>query len=442
MHRCYILCCNPLGLQANFLIFLNFIPSNFPIMTKITLVLFFILCTACTKLFNDKQTSANDNPTGVLYINTIGQITKTDATNDSTYWITGLINITNSAYNPLVFDTNFYYHGNHLGITCYSLQTGLPAWTYNWPAFDNAIPFREPAFKDSLVFFTAPTSVWDYAYLHCLKKKNGSLVWKLKIDSGNVYNNFNSTPVVYNDKVIVVTRNPNDKLYLNAFAISNGIKLWSMPLKNSVHSKMILQNGKVYSGYGSTITCHDANTGSQIWETDLPLSTCWRTFCFMDQEKMIIEKIISNTDYKIFNVNISTGSIAQITDLKLNSSYAGNSQYIAPYGSAFRNNQLFIGHYLNADSIDMYAFEIPSLSQKWKQRFAHNIYGGQMPLATDKYLVFPVNDSYNNPPYNLSKMIFLDFKGTLIKKLSFISRETDVFVYKEAGIVYRQTPGF
>lgn len=395
----------------------------------------------CTKLFPDKTPSSNESSSGVLYINTVGQITKRDANTDSTYWISSLVNMANSAYNPLVFDSGFYYHGNHTGITCYNIQNGQPLWSFAWLAFDNAIPYREPAFKDSLVVFTAPTSVWDYAWLHCLKKKNGTLLWKIKIDSGNVYNNFNSTPVVYNNQVIVVTRNASDQLFLNAYSVTNATKLWSKPLKISTHAKLFLQNGRVYAAYGAVISCHDAASGQQIWETDLQQSSCWRTYSFIDNDKLVIEKIISNSDYKIFTINLITGSIIRNYDLKLTTSFAGNPQFLAPYGAAFASNTLFIGQYINSDSMEMYAFDINSMNQKWKQRFAHSIFGGQLPLATDKYLIFPINDTYNVAPFNQSKMIFLDFNGGLIKKLPFVSRETDVFAYKEGSVVYRQTPG-
>jgi hypothetical protein len=71
---------------------------------------------------------------------------------------------------------------------------------------------------------------------------------------------------------------------------------------------------------------------------------------------------------------------------------------------------------------------------KWEKRFASYYYSYLTPVPTDKYLVFPINNSYLNAR---SIMYFLDLDGKLITGIPYNANYTDGFVYVENGITYK-----
>lgn len=399
-----------------------------------------LLLIRCTSNFPDDEPPVNpDNPNGLFYVNVVGDFMKLDASTDSVYWKSGVLNLFNSSGNPMVFDSNYFYHGNYTSLTCYSAVTGLPVWTNSWLAFSDAITYREPAFNDSSIFFTSPTSVWDHGYLYCKNKRTGAARWEKKIDFGNVYNNFNGIPIVYGDRVITLTRDNNDQQYLTAFAVQTGDQAWSVPVSPTMRSKLSLLNGKIYSAFGPEALCYDASNGQLLWQKDLGVATAWWTHNFFDNDKLVVVKVLSNSQYKVLQLRKDNGDILQSQDLVVITSYAQNNQIISPTGCEVRSNRLYITSVNTIDSIDLFCYDLNNLSRKWKTTLENSLFTRQAPVLTDKYLVLPTNDQYDTPNQARSNMVFLDLSGKLVKKVPFNSVYTDGFVYKENGVLYRQS---
>lgn len=383
-----------------------------------------------------------DNPKGMLYINIVGQYMKLDASNDSVYWQAPTLYLFNSYRNPMTFNSDYFYHGNYTSMTCYSAVTGLSAWSFSWPAFGDAVSYQWPAFNDSLIFFSSPTSVWDHGALYCKNKKTGASFWQVPIDSGEVDTDFNGVPLLNGDKVISLTRNQNNEKHLTAFSIRTGDRLWSTPVGDKTASKWWLLDGRLYSAYGPEALCLDAATGKLLWETDINAPDAAWTYNFFDAGKLIVVKVLNNTDYKILQIQQSNGTITSTKDLAIPTTYAAQTQMIAPLGCAYGDNDLYIASFNDIDSLDILSYDITGMKQQWKKRLANSLFTGEAPILTDKYLVFPTNDQYNSPDPAHSNMIFLDHAGELVKKVPFHSTYVDGFVYKEDGIVYPQPQRF
>lgn len=407
--------------------------------TLLICIAFLASLSGCTKSYDEPETPpVKDNPNGMFYINVVGDFMKLQTSNDSVHWRSQNMNLFNSWNNPLTFDSNYFYHGNYNSITCYSTSSGLPVWGYSWLAFQDAISYREPAFNDSLIFFTAPTSVWDHGYLFCKNKRTGAAKWHQQIDSGGVYKSFNGIPLVVGDKVISLTRNQYDQKRLVAFSATTGTRLWSVAVNDSMSSKMWTVNGKIYSGYGPNATCYDAANGQLLWHTSLNSSAAWWSYNFVDGDKMIVVKTLNNSDYKIIQLQLSTGTITKSTDLTIPSTYTGVPQILAPLGCAYQNNKLYIASYYSIDSLELFSYDVNTMTQQWKTGIHNHLLTGQAPLATDKYIILPVNDKYDTPGQTVSNMLFLNLSGKEVRKIPYQSIYTDRFSYRENGVLYEQ----
>lgn len=243
-----------------------------------------------------------DNPNGMLYMEVPLNFVKLDVATDSVYWNSQVINGFGSWGNPIRFDSNYFYHGNYSGITCYSSATGLPVWTTSWLAFSDAINYREPAFNDSLIFFTSPTSEWDHGYLYCKNKRTGASVWQKQYDFGYVDTSVNGIPVLAGNSVIIKTRDQNNQRYLTAYAVQNGSQQWSVPVSIKLSDKLWAINGKIYAAYGPQAVCFDAASGQQLWNTDMNIPKARMTYNFFDGNKLIVVKALDNSNYKILQV--------------------------------------------------------------------------------------------------------------------------------------------
>jgi outer membrane protein assembly factor BamB len=405
--------------------------------------LLIVFC-GCTKNYPNPGISSpgHDNPNGIFYINVVGYFIKLDASNDSVYWWSQVLNLFNSADNPMTFDSNYFYHGNYTSMSCYSTATGLPVWSFNWLAFNDAISYREPVFNDSLIFFTSPTSAWDHGYLFCKNKRTGTSLWQKQLDFGGVYTSFNGIPVLNGDKVITLTRDLNDQKHLTAFSIQDGNQQWSIPVSNSMSSKLWLINGRLYSAHGPEAVCYDASTGQLLWQTNMNVPAAWWAYNFFDNDRLIAVKVLDNSHYTILQIQKDNGTIIRSSDLVIPTTYSQFSQVLAPLGCSYKASKLYIASFNAVDSLDIFCYDITSMSQQWKIRIANNLLTGQAPVLTDKYLVFPVNDQYNSPDPYQSKMIFLDHSGKLVNKVPFHSAYTDGFIYKENGVIYGQPRRF
>jgi outer membrane protein assembly factor BamB len=392
---------------------------------------------SCTKTLPDKPNIPPvSDANGILYVNVVGYFIKLDASTDSVNWWGQTMNLFNSSGNPITFDGDNFYHGNATGLTGYSTSSGSPLWEASWLAFDNAIPYQEPAFNDSLIFYAAPTSYWDYGYLHCRNTLTGALHWQIQLDSGDIETNFTGTPEVYNDKVFLLTRNHNNQKILKAFSISDGSVQWAVQVNDSTPSKFRVDNGRIYSAYGPTIFCLDAATGHTIWNTDVNVPSCWWTYDFMDGDRQIIVKVMDNVNYKVIIIQKSSGAVIGRQDLEVPTTLITNNAKIVPIGCAYRNNSLVIANFNTIDSMDIHSYDINTMSQKWTKRIANSIVCGGAPVLTDNYIIFPINLQYNTAVDKNSEFIFLDYSGNKVKELPFHSLYTDGFVYVENGQVY------
>lgn len=402
-----------------------------------------IFLTACTRAGDDNNPEPNpSSPNGTLYVNVVGEFMKLEPSTDSVYWRSPALIYNSSAGNPMTFDSGYFYFGNYMSITCYRASTGAVAWSHQWLAFSDAYTYREPAFKDSLIYFTYPTSVWDHGYLMCMKKRTGALVWKHQYDSGGVFTSFNGIPVISGDKVICMTRNANDQLILKAFNTLTGQLAWANPVSASMQNKLLEKNGRLYSAYANDAVCFDANTGQQLWKTDIKDPVYKYSYNFLANDKLVVVRVLNNYEYQVIQLNLNTGAVISSQHISLLTTYASFAQLIAPLGCSYRDNKLYLAHYYSIDSLDIYSFDASNASQLWTKRFANSLLTGLAPVLTDRYLIFPVNDQYNGPTPEKSNMIVLDLAGNLVKKVPFRSIYTDKMVYEENGVYYYQGQRF
>lgn len=374
----------------------------------------------------------NGKPGGSLYINVVGNFAKINTRDSSVVWTSQTVNLFGASGNPMTFDSNTFYHGNLYGITAYSTQTGISRWTFSWLAFSDALSYREPAFKDSLIFFTSPTNEWDHAYLYCLNKKTGQLYWKKQIDAGYPDVAFNATPMVVDDKVVVLTRDQTNHLHLSAFRISDAVQAWTTQPNDNLSLRLRLVDGKIYSTSNQYIICYNGTDGSLKWQTDTQLSAQNLTSTFFDQGKLVLVKNL-NQDYTILEMDINNGNVIKRSDLTVPTQF-GDPKY-APFGCNYRTNTLFVTTHYNFDTASIRAYDLSTLALKWEKRFAFYGFAYFVPLQTDKYLIFPINNTY---PAGNSDMYFLDFDGNLVTKIPFSANYTDGLAYMEDGILYKQ----
>lgn len=397
----------------------------------------------CTQAGDDTPgPDPSGSPNGMLYVNVVGEFMKLEPSTDSVYWRAPILIYNNSSGNPMTFDSGFFYFGNYMSMTCYRASTGSMVWTHSWLAFSDAYTYREPAFKDSLIFFTYPTSVWDHGYLMTMNKKTGAYYWKRQIDSGGVFTSFNGIPVVSGDKVICMTRNANDQSVLKAFNTLTGQEAWATPVNFSMQNKLLEKNGKLFSAYANEAVCFDATNGQVLWKTDIRNPIYKYTYNFIENDKLVVVRVLNNYEYQVIQLNLNSGTVISSQHISLLTTYASFSQLIAPLGCSYRNNKLYLAHYYSIDSMDMYAFDASNVSQLWTKRFANSLLTGLAPVLTDKYLIFPINDQYNGPTPEKSTMIMLDLSGNVVKKVPFRSVYTDKMVYEENGVVYSQGQHF
>lgn len=421
------------------------------ILANFTNILFccvsFVLLCGCSKHFDEEKQvqfppTPEDNPVGTLYINVVGDFIKVDVASDSEYWRSSTLFLFNSYRNPMTFDSNYFYHGNYMSMSCYNAATGQPVWTYSWLAFEDAISYQEPVFSGNQIFFTAPTSAWDHGYLYCKDKRTGTDLWQQQIDSGGVFTSFNGIPVLYGNKVITLTRDYNNNKRLKAYSITSGELVWSVPVSNSMSSKLWISDSKIYSAYGQEAICIDAENGQLLWQTDLNITDAWTTYNFFENDHMIVVKVLDNTHYKVFQLQKSNGAISDKKEVVIPSTYAQFDQQLAPLGCNYTGKQLFFTSYYSIDSLDITCMNVSNSAVKWKKRISNNLLTQQAPIITDKYIILPVNQHYNTPLQEHSEVLFLNLEGDVVKKVPFRSIYTDGFVYKENGTVYKQSTGF
>jgi outer membrane protein assembly factor BamB len=398
--------------------------------------LLLLLNIGCTKTDVIDDTPDNPQPTppnGTLYINGVGEFLKIDMKDSAVLWTSQTRNLAASFNNPMTFDSTSFYHGNTAGLTAYSTQTGIPRWSFSWIVINNnTIPYREPAFKDSLLFLTSPSNLWDRSYLHCLNKKTGVMYWKKQLDLGDVNIPFNTTPMIMNDKVIMLTRDANNRKRLTALNVADGAPMWNSGVNDSLSFHLTLKDGNIYSTSKQYIVCYNATDGSLKWQTDLNYSTFNATATFFEPGKLIIVKVL-NTEYKLFTINIADGSIIKQSSLSVPTQVQNTTT--APLGCNYVNNTLFVASRHNSDSASIKAYDFSNSALKWEKRFANYFYTEFTPLLSDEYLIFPINNTY---PNGKSVMYFLDFNGKVATGIPFNANYTAGFIYAKNGIIYKQ----
>ena len=396
-----------------------------------------IFITNCTKTdtLDDPQTTLHDNLTGSLYIDCAGWFVRIGI-KSGLIWSSDSRNLFGSNGNPMTFDTATFYHGNLYGLTAYSSQTGIPRWSFNWPAFDDAISYREPAFKDSLLFLTSPTNFMKHATLYCINKNNGARIWEKEIDSGNVFKGFNTTPMIVDNNVIVLTRNALSQISLSSFNATDASLAWKSEINDSLSFRLRLSDKKIYSTTTGQVICYDAVTGVLKWKTDLQQNHFKMTATFFEQNKIILVRE-ANNDYTIFTLDSVNGNVINKVTIPVPTDLPYPDY--ASLGCNYRNNTFFVASRQSNDTTTLRSYDLSTLSMKWEKRFANYINTEFTPLLTDKHLVFPINDSYPNAK---SKMYFLDLNGKISSNIPFDANYTAGFVYVVDGVIYKQENKF
>ena len=404
------------------------------------------LLLSCTATNPDPNPPVPDNPSGSIYINVVGYFSKFDVAKDSLLWSAMDLNLFNSYRNPLVLDSSGLYRGNYGGITCYNASTGLVSWSHSWIAFSDAINYREPVFNDTQVFYTTPTSVWDHGYLFCKNKFNGVSKWTVQIDSGDVFTGFNGVPLVVGDKVVTITRSQNNEKRLTAFSVQNGSRIWSVPVSSTIPSRLQTSGGNIFSLYGPEAFCFDATNGNQLWRTDLNAAASFKTYSFFENDKLVIVHINGNNQYKITQLQKGTGVVVSSRDLTVPTGpvFSSSGYPDAHRGCYYKNNKIYISSFENYDSLNLFAYDVNSLTQIWRKGLlAHTETVEGPPVFTDKYFILLLNTKKTtDPDYYGSKMVFIGYDGKLVKEVPFLAIYTDGFVYKENGVVFHQIPGY
>jgi outer membrane protein assembly factor BamB len=403
-------------------------------------LLLLLLLTGCTKtdVINDPLVdpqpttpAAGSKPNGILYINSVGQFTKINTVDSSVNWTSSTINLFGSAGCPMTFDSATFYHGNHSGLTAYSTQTGLRKWSFSWYASSDGISFREPAIKDSLLFVATPTSIWYPSFLYCLNKRTGAITWNKEIDKGYVDNPFNTTPMVIEDKVIVLTRDADNHKRLTAFKTGDGTQLWTTEINDSLSFRLKFVDGNIYSTSNRSVFCYNATDGALNWQTDLQQGASYMESSFFEKGKLILVNVLGK-DYTIVLMNTANGAVISKYTLAVPTEMADAGN--APLACNYYNNTLFVTTHHNFDTVSIRSYDLSNGAMKWEKRFANYYYSFFKPLLSDKYLVFPINTAY---PDGKSIMYFLDFNGKQITGIPFNANYNDGFVYVENGITYK-----
>lgn len=395
---------------------------------------------SCTKTMDNEDPSNPPvgspgnpgKPNGSLFINVVGYFIKINAADSSMVWGSETRNLFASFDNPMTFDTTAFYHGNYSAITAYSAQTGQPKWTVSWPAFNDAITYRKPAFKGENVLFTAPSSMWDHGYLYCADKNSGAIKWKVQLDYGFASYPFNTTPMVSENTVIVMTRDAENHKRLTAFNIADGVHVWNSEINDNLSFHLRLENGKIYSTTNQYAISYNAANGQMLWQTDLMLAEFKLTASFFEKDRLILVKV-KGTDYSLLTIDLANGSITKKASLNI-PTQIGDPDF-APMGSAYLSNKLFIATRYHLDLIKVKAYDFSTLSLKWEKNIKNYLYTSFTPTVTDKYLIFPVNDSY---PDGKSLMHFYNHDGKFVTGIPFNGNYTAGFIYNENGVLYTQ----
>ena len=119
---------------------------------------------------------------------------------------------------------------------------------------------------------------------------------------------------------------------------SGGAKLWSIKKNNSVVSRPIYQDGKLYFLLGTSLYCLNADDGSEIWSV----------------EEACTSQIISITNNKIYltrweDVNVLGKNYLEAYDLDGNKiwseyiKYSDTDTVNFPYAMSVRDNQIYLG---------------------------------------------------------------------------------------------------
>jgi outer membrane protein assembly factor BamB len=411
------------------------------LLKKLTVSLFLICVFGCSK--EDSPGDPQDpvvvpvtpRPGGIVYLNCVDSFAKMNVADSSLVWMAANLNFGSSYRNPMIFDSSLFYRGNNWSMAAYSTANGARKWVYGWQTLSEGLQYREPVFNDSLVVFTSPTSEWDHADLFCVNKKTGSLKWRAQIDSGSVSVPFNTTPVLFNDKVILVTQDYNKHKHLAAYRISDGLKEWSTGVNDNLATRLRLSNGSIYSTGNQVVSCYNATDGAMQWQTDLQLSSFTGTATFFENDLLVLVKL-AGTSYHLFALNSLTGNLLKTGSLTVQATDLASNAL----GCIYSNNKLIIANRYNFDSASVKCYDLSDLTMKWERRYDSDAYTDFTPLLANHYIIFPIHKSRSNE--KKSVLYFLNLEGKEIAALPFRGFSAADFFYLENGIVYKQDNGF
>lgn len=142
-------------------------------------------------------------------------------------------------------------------LLCVDIATGRELWRFAQRATTGKLGApNAPCVRGGKAFFVGVGGT-----VYCVEAETGKETWRA--DSGGKSSNYSSSPVVIDDKVIVVEKK------MIAFKVSDGSRAWEADVAVGHNSPAIWRkDGKAYviTG-GQEITCVDASTGTVIWRT-------------------------------------------------------------------------------------------------------------------------------------------------------------------------------
>lgn len=256
--------------------------------------------------------------------------------------------------------------------------------------------------------------------------------WRKKIDSGSVDRPFNPTPMVIDGKVVIMVRDAANHTQLSAFKADDASSLWTSAINDSLSSLYVIYSGgKIYCRSHRNLYCYSATDGSLNWQTDLQQPSFKNSYSFFEGDKLIMVKVEINK-YTTVVLSTTTGSIISTSTVTVPTQLYSPAN--AHRSCNYSNNTLYVTSAHNPDTVSIKAYDLLTSAVKWEKYYAMYYFAYFDPVLTNKYLIFPINNSY---PAGKSLMYFLDLNGNYVTSIPFNGNYTNSFVYAENGVNYK-----
>ncbi|MGH9347363.1 MAG: PQQ-binding-like beta-propeller repeat protein, partial [Vicinamibacterales bacterium] len=189
-------------------------------------------------------------------------------------------------YSSIIVETGtlytMYRNGPRESVVALDAATGQTRWTFTYDApIDGMIPRHgEGPHSTPLLVGDRLFAVGSTARLHCLNKKDGSVVWShdLYKDFGAMFRvrGYSASPLAYRD-LIVLTAGGKDNQSLMAFRQADGAVVWrGGNLKQSQASPILVNvdgQDQIVALLAADVAGFDPGTGAVLWSHPHPTSS-------------------------------------------------------------------------------------------------------------------------------------------------------------------------